>query len=126
MWQEHFSTTGKKSSLGQWYNVHHRYLGAKFSIKGKTHYGWVRLNVTLHSGGFDAVITGYAYETIPNKSIITGKTDGPADENTIDGPDAALTTPTAESATLGLLALGSRGLSIWRREDSVVAAPESN
>jgi len=32
---------------GQWLNVTDRYLGLKFKIDGKTHYGWARLSVDL-------------------------------------------------------------------------------
>jgi hypothetical protein len=53
------------------------------------------------------VLTGYAYETIPNKAIVTGETRGSDDQ-----------------ATLGTLAMGSPGLSVWRRKDS--AASENN
>ena len=42
-----------------------------------------------------ATLTGYAYETIPNKPIIAGKTNG---------PDVI----TVEPTTLGSLALGRR------------------
>ena len=63
---------------GYWTDVKNRYLGFKFQIKEKTHDGWARLNVRAN---FDSnkigVLTGYAYETIPNKPIITGKTKGP-------------------------------------------------
>ena len=70
-----------------------------------------------------ATLTGYAYETIPNRPIITGKTKGP-DESSGDGlPEATLSTPAPEATTLGLLAMGAPGLSIWRREES---APENN
>ncbi len=72
-------SSGYVSSTGQWFSVRGRYVGMKFSIKGKTHYGWVRLNVSGKGhGGFDALITGYAYETVPNKPIITGKTKADA------------------------------------------------
>jgi hypothetical protein len=87
----------------------------RFQIKGKTHYGWARLNVSVHKLSIVATLTGYAYETIPNKSIIAGRTKGPDD---MEQPDAALTTPTPEPATLGALAMGARGLSIWRREET--------
>jgi hypothetical protein len=55
------------------------YLGLKCQIAGKTHYGWARLNVSFdhHSKKITGTLTGYAYETIPNKPIITGKTKGP-------------------------------------------------
>jgi hypothetical protein len=60
---------------GQWENAQDKYLGLRFYIKGKIHYGWARLNVN-GDAGISASLTGYAYETIPNKGIITGKTKG--------------------------------------------------
>ena len=90
------------ASAGQWLYTQHRYLGLKFMIGGRIHYGWARLNVTLVAGtGIQATLTGYAYETIPNKPIITGKTKGP-DVVTLD------------PATLGRLAQGASGVSAWR------------
>ena len=61
---------------GQWQNVKDRYLGLKFLIKGKTHYGWARLNVQCNPSNnqITALLTGYAYETVPNKTIVAGKT----------------------------------------------------
>lgn len=94
---------------GQWANkgkgVNNRYLGLKFQIKGKTHFGWARLNVKMP--GVYGTLTGYAYETVANKSIIAGKTKGPD----------VITLP----ATLGHLARGASGLSAWRRTNSVAA-----
>jgi len=81
---------------GKWSDVRNRYLGLKFSIHGKIHFGWARLNVTCNlaqQGRTDAVLTGYAYETTPNKPIITGRTHR---------PDAV----TDDRTTLGNLALG--------------------
>jgi len=80
-------------SYGFWCNVENRYLGFKFVIKGKTHFGWARLNVSCADFRVYATLTGYAYETIPNKPIIAGKTKG---------PDVI----TVQPATLGRLALG--------------------
>jgi hypothetical protein len=60
--------------------VDNRYLGLEFMIKGKIHYGWARLNVRIYrhpKSTVDAVLTGYAYETVPNKRIIAGRTKGP-------------------------------------------------
>jgi hypothetical protein len=91
--REAFSTQG---SAGPWNNVNNRYLGFKFQIKGKTHYGWARLNVT--GGGLGTIVatmTGYAYETIPNKAIVAGRTKG-----TEDGEN--------RFGTLGGLALGRK------------------
>jgi hypothetical protein len=113
------SNTG---SVGPWRNVQSRYLGLKFSISGQIHYGWARLNVKLNKKcNFVVTLTGYAYETIPNKLIFTGHTRGPNGIG-IEEPDAALTVPHPEPASLGALALGSPGLSIWRREQPTVAA----
>jgi hypothetical protein len=91
--REAFST---QPSIGPWDNVRNRYLGFKFQINGKTHYGWARLNVTGSGlGGIVATMTGYAYETIPNKAIVAGRTSGA--ENSTDA-----------SGTLGALALGRK------------------
>jgi hypothetical protein len=62
--------------LGAWVNVKQRYLGLKFKIAGKIHYGWARLNVQVTKTAIAATLTGYAYETIPNKPIIAGSTAG--------------------------------------------------
>jgi len=107
------------SQFCDWFNVKDRYLGFKFHIGGKTHYGWARLNARLQGSKVTLVLTGYAYETVPGKSIKAGQTKGPDD--IVEGPDAALMAPTREPATLGALATGAPGLSIWRREESTVS-----
>jgi hypothetical protein len=104
---------------GSWINAQRRFLGLRFKIKGQTHYGWARLNVEVTQYHIAAVLTGYAFETAPNKSIVAGATKGPD-----DAEPTASSTNTPRPATLGTLALGSPGLSIWRREESVSAAPE--
>jgi hypothetical protein len=80
-----FTFLGTRSGFyGPWANggkgVKDRYLGFKFAISGKIHYGWARLNVKVRKIGnivnITALLTGYAYETIPNKAIIAGKTKG--------------------------------------------------
>lgn len=113
-------------AYGNWTDVKDHYLGLMFKISGKTHYGWARLSVhTFLDWNIVAMLTGYAYETIPGKSIIVGQTKG-QDDISIEKPTAALTVPTLKAATLGSLAMGSPGLSVWRRKESVVAAPESD
>jgi hypothetical protein len=86
------------SVFGDWPNVTDRYLGLKFLIHGKTHYGWARLNVST-SQGISATLTGYAYETIPDKPIIAGKTQG---------PDAVIAPEHPAIAGLGYLAAGKK------------------
>src|SRR5579863_4982770 len=101
---------------GSWVNVNSRYLGVKFEIKGQTHFGWARLNVQIQLPlTITATLTGYAYETIANKAITAGQTKGPKTAS-IEEPDASLTAPSPQPATLGPLAAGAPGLSIWRRE----------
>jgi hypothetical protein len=70
-----FNSSGAVSG-GPWKNVKSRFLGLKFVIKGKTHYGWARLNVSIVNENVETILTGYAYETVPNTAIITGKTKG--------------------------------------------------
>ena len=90
---------------GQWLYTKDRYLGLQFLIAGQVHYGWARLSVGMLqiTGGFQATITGYAYETIPNKPIVMGETKG---------PDVI----TLEPVSLGRLAQGSSGVSAWREK----------
>jgi hypothetical protein len=111
-------TSYTQNSSGPWIDQS-RYLGLKFSISGQTHYGWARLKVWQNRCGFSVTLTGYAYETIPNKLILTGHTKGP-DHSSTEVPDASLTMPTPEPATLGALAMGTPGLSIWRRKESAL------
>ena len=87
-------------TLGVWCGVADQYLGLKFLIKGEVHFGWARLNVSCARGWHNppvviGTLTGYAYETIPNKGIIAGRTKG---------PDCV----SVEPATLGRLALGRK------------------
>jgi hypothetical protein len=83
--------------------VDHRYLGLKFETNGKTHYGWARLNVWIRSCRASATLTGYAYETVANKPIITGKTKGPDDSAEQANSDVVV-----PSGMLGRLALGRK------------------
>jgi hypothetical protein len=114
---------------GKWNNVKKRYLGLKFTIHGKTHFGWARLNTNCNLYKVEATLTGYAYETIPNKPILTGKTNEPDDDRVEQsngsGPGASLNNPIAERlqpASLGMLAFGTQGMALWRRKESVGAA----
>ena len=77
--EQHLSYSGPWANSGKW--LKNRYMGFKFTIKGKAHYGWARFNVRIFRDPYStvkAVMTGYAYETIPNKAIVTGKTTGDA------------------------------------------------
>lgn len=103
------STGGGPRFYGPWAasgGVSRRFLGLKFVINGKTHYGWARFNVKFSvdlahrvKPNVVAVLSGYAYETVANKPIRAGHTHGDNDEAV-----PAVTTP----ATLGELLLGRR------------------
>lgn len=90
-----------RNYMGPWApaggTVINKYVGLKFVINGQVHFGWARFNVKIRQAettGSQAILTGYAYETVPNKPIITGKTTGPDVE-------------TMPPVSLGRLALGA-------------------
>jgi hypothetical protein len=113
---------GRAGTVGYWNYAQPRYLGVKFQINGKTHFGWTRFK---NSSPYGATLTGYAYETTPGKSIKAGQIREAADDPTNDdfGPDASLTTPipdTPQPASLGMLALGAQGVPLRRRKESAL------
>ncbi len=124
-----FSDTGAARFLstacnGPWSKAKNRYLGLEFRIQGKIHFGWARLNVSCQGTDVFATLTGYAYETIPNKAIKAGQTKG-TDEPTAEdfNPNTTLTPSMhdkAQPASLGALAIGAPGLSIWGRKESAL------
>jgi hypothetical protein len=109
----HASTCGYR---GKFIKTHDRYLGVRFSIHGQSHYGWVSVNVGNDPSG--AVLTGYAYETIPNKPIMAGEKSGPVVAGGTDMNE--MRAPSPQPATLGVLARGADGLAVWRRDAEVV------
>jgi hypothetical protein len=100
-----YPTSQTFSSRGQWIYTKRRYLGLRFIVNGQVHYGWARVSVETFR---EVTLTGYAYETVPNKPIITGKTKGP-DVITLD------------PATLGHLAQGASAIHDRRARHTVVS-----
>jgi hypothetical protein len=95
-----------------WNSESPRYLGVKFvDTNGNLHYGWVRVSI---SGG--VTISGYAYETTPNKIITTGVTNGAADDARVMEP-VGIFSPGSVPASLGMLAVGAPALVAWRRSE---------
>ncbi|HEV2425193.1 MAG TPA: hypothetical protein VGZ29_10240 [Terriglobia bacterium] len=87
------------------------YLGVRFAISGQLHYGWIRLSAGCQtgqgSGGVKGFITGYAFNSEPGQPILAGQESAvSADSGTSRDP-----------GSLGLLALGSIGLDLWRRRE---------
>ena len=75
------------------------FLGLRFEIDGQTHYGWAELAVAFSFGlpRYTETLQGYAYDTVAGQPILAGEGRTP------------------EPGTLGLLALGSLGIGLWRR-----------
>ena len=67
-----FYSYNGKGLGGRFANAGERYLGLKFTLSGQVHYGWARLDVFASFRGVTATLSGYAYESTPNKSIPAG------------------------------------------------------
>lgn len=106
------SITRGNFSICAWAGNHPPYLGLKFLISGEVHYGWARV-ITNYSS---TVLTGFGYETIPNKAIVAGATKSTDDSDSEAGPVASTTQP-VKAASLGTLAVGAQGLEAWRKQD---------
>ena len=120
----HRRGTSSSRCIGPWKNATNRYLGLKFIINGKPHYGWARLSVSCSNIVVSGILSGYAYETVPNKPIITGKTKDDA-ETSNPNEGAEDLSPSVTAPTLGRLAQGASGLSTWRIGQEA-AHPSSN
>ena len=81
--------------------VRQGYLGFKFVVNGETHFGWARIKVevTIDPTKLKAVMTGYAYETVPNQAIVTGQTSS----------TSSTSAESSASGSLGRLAIGAAG-----------------
>ena len=113
---------------GKWGGGHpNRFVGVRFKINGKTHYGWVRLTVTVKhkgsgkgpKGSFSATITEYGYESVANKSCGAGLS-GPS----IPNADRTRAMPEQGSVrktgpALGALAVGAEAMPLWRRDEAI-------
>lgn len=102
---------------GGWSGVETAYLGLKFVFNGEVHYGWARIKFVYPGGaGFlTGSIYGYAYESVPNQPILTGKTSGSAETPKSTGSVVPATTnpPLAVRPSLGTLAAGAPGMAAW-------------
>jgi hypothetical protein len=106
-----------------WINVSNRYLGFRFKINGENHYGWARVTTKFLNGDvkhrtWEAHLTGYAYETVADKAIRAGQTEG--DDGDTDASFRPNPANPNQFAALGRLALGADGIALWRREEADV------
>jgi hypothetical protein len=95
--------SGHPGTGGPWVGIQNGYMGFEFNITGAAHFGWARFSVTDEGA---ITLTGYAYETVPLKPIMTGDTEGSDDSVDQQGAEAA---PALLPAGLGRLALGALG-----------------
>jgi len=107
------SHIGGSRSSGSWQKVEYAYVGLKFLINGKVHYGWARIKFPFPNGVKLPSIYGYAYESTPNTPIVTGQTSGSADQ----------TQKAAAPASLGTLAAGASAIDLRRSVGSASPAP---
>ncbi|HXC43906.1 MAG TPA: hypothetical protein VNY51_10350 [Candidatus Dormibacteraeota bacterium] len=109
------------------------YVGFRFLVSGQYSYGWARIDVTFQNSQTSPKVVEtrmkipvYGYESTPNTAIVAGSCSGAAASNggvtpnitpTDDLPEASsgALPLSARGASLGLLALGDRSLSTWRR-----------
>lgn len=110
------------TTYGPWLHKRQAYLGLKFVFNKTTHFGWARIKLSPTGRlAINATLTGYAYETVPNRPIIAGQTSSP--DHTAGHPAAsALNVLAPRPVPLGVLALGADGAALWRRKKSAVAA----
>jgi hypothetical protein len=100
---ETMAIANKAGDYGPWANVSKRFLGLRFNFHQELHYGWARFSVRAEGLSIKAVLTGYAYETIPKKAIRAGQTEEIADTATSDETST-------DPSSLGALAQGSQAL----------------
>jgi hypothetical protein len=87
-------------NIGLPLSVSNGYVGLLLALNRQRYYGWAGFNSRVALGEYTSVtLTGFAYETIANKSINAGQAS-----------------ETPEPATLNLLALGALALGFWRRK----------
>ena len=97
--------SGNSAYFGPWLGVQNKYMGFEFNIKGAAHFGWARFSSPATG---PITLTGYAYETVSLKPIVTGDTGGD-DEDSVDQQEPTVASP--QPASLGHLALGAAGRS---------------
>jgi hypothetical protein len=105
--------SGSFAHTGPWVNATDKYLGLEITINGQHHFGWARLTMVSYG---EATLTGYAYESVAGKAIITGVTsDDDADSKSDQDGNAS---PHVGIPSLGVLARGAEGLELWRGDEN--------
>lgn len=97
--------SGNPYTGGPWNGIQNEYMGFEFDIKGAAHFGWARFSVTDKGA---ITLTGYAYETVSLKPIVTGDESG-NDEESANQQYPSAAAPQIQPSALGRLALGAGG-----------------
>jgi hypothetical protein len=107
---------------GPFANTANRFVGMKFKLNGQVYYGWAGFSAVSTSGvSVTASLTAYAYETEPNTPIYAGQSsDNPRESRLLPANGTAPNAAKLQPATLGVLALGSIGLDVWRKQETGV------
>jgi hypothetical protein len=106
-------------SGGPWKQATRSYVGFKFTIQGEIHYGWARMNVTATNKGMYGAVSEYAYETEPNKPIVTGQTGGVVKKtHQARGGSGSLKSAPPPPGSLGSLATGAWGQSARQKPEA--------
>jgi hypothetical protein len=85
--------SGALTSFGSFPGTINKYIGVKFKLNSNVNYGWIQ--VKMPGDPSYSIITGYAYNDEDDGDITAGQIP--------------------EAGSLGLLALGAAGLSLWRK-----------
>jgi hypothetical protein len=108
------------------------YAGFEFSQAGQTHYGWIRMRVVQKQRYYPfLLVSEYGYESTPNTAIAAGScatsasSIEPGPEPQPQAARSAEKNKSGAAPSLGLLALGSEGLPLWRRETLPNTLPTS-
>ncbi|MCH7534752.1 MAG: T9SS type A sorting domain-containing protein [Bacteroidetes bacterium] len=81
------------------------YVGVKFKIDGKDHFGWIQLSV---GNIYESVtIHDFAYETCPDVSITAGQTFGTCDPVSIEDLEPTQHTITSHNKTITITGRGT-------------------
>jgi hypothetical protein len=100
------------NSFGNWVGATDKYLGVQFDISGSTHYGWVRLDVSMNG---DFVVKDFAYESTSGLGIMAGEMPPPCTDptaliaNNVDNDSAEISWTAGGSETEWEIEYGTTG-----------------